>query len=212
MITGIDIVVFAGAWLLGSIPFSVIVGKLFFKTDVRQQGSGNPGATNTLRVLGPKAGLAVLILDILKGFVAVILAKYFSQWPDATLSDRMTLAGVLAIAGHCFSPFLGFKGGKGVATTLGVIIALEPYFLFAVIPVFTITLLLSKYVSLSSILALFTFTLLTLLLREGQYTELIFSVCVTLLIIIKHQANILRLMKGEENKFVFLKKRKESNA
>ena len=212
MITHTDLIVFISAWILGSIPFSVIVGKLFFSTDVRKQGSGNPGATNTLRVLGTRAGIAVLILDILKGFLAVLLAKYFSQWPDVTLSDRMTLAGVLAIAGHCFSPFLGFKGGKGVATSFGVIIALEPWFVLAVIPVFSITLLLSKYVSLSSILALFTFTILTLLLREGQYTELIFSICVTLLVTIKHQANILRLMKGEENKFVFLKKGKESNA
>jgi len=212
MTIGVDIVVFTSAWLLGSIPFSVIIGKLFFNTDVRQQGSGNPGATNTLRILGPKAGLAVLILDIFKGFLAVILAKYFSHWPELTLSDRMTLGGILAIAGHCFSPFLGFKGGKGVATTMGVILALEPWFAIPVTAVFFITLFLSKYVSLSSILALFTFTILTLLLRAGQYTELIFSVCVTLLITIKHQANILRLMKGEENKFVFLKKGKESNA
>jgi len=207
-----DIVVFVLAWLLGSIPFSVIIGILFFKTDVRKQGSGNPGATNTLRVLGPKAGLTVLLLDILKGFIAVILAKYFCRWPLFSTSDSMALAGALAILGHIFSPFLGFKGGKGVATTFGVILAIEPWFALPVTLIFFATLMLSKYVSLSSILALFGFTLLTLLFRTGQYTELIFSIGITLLVTIKHKANILRLVKGEENKFVFLKKGKESNA
>ncbi len=207
-----DLVVFTLAWLLGSIPFSVIIGKLFFKTDVRKQGSGNPGATNTLRVLGPIAGLVVLLLDISKGFIAVILAKYFCRWPQISAFDCMVLAGALAILGHVFSPFLGFKGGKGVATTFGAILAIEPWFALPVTLVFFTTLMLSKYVSLSSILALFGFTLLTLLFRTGQYAELIFSIGITLLVTIKHKANILRLVKGEENKFVFLKKGKESNA
>src|SRR6185503_17549148 len=143
MMHTIDYVIFIGAFLLGAIPFSVIVGKIFFKTDVRNQGSGNPGATNTLRILGPVAGLTVLILDILKGFLAVRIAYKFSIGPDISVIDRMTIAGGLAILGHIFSPFLGFKGGKGVATTFGVIMALMPlWFTLIVVAVFYIVLFL----------------------------------------------------------------------
>ena len=206
MITYIDIIIFIVAYILGAIPFSVIIGKLFFKTDVRKFGSGNPGATNTLRTLGVKAGIGVLALDMLKGFIAVLLAKYFGQWPDLSVQDRMTIAGALAIAGHIFSPFLGFKGGKGVATSMGVIICLEPYLAIWVILVFIIVLWLSRYVSLSSISSAFSFTLLTLFLRNGLYIPIIFSICITLLIVIKHKDNIIRLVKGEENRFVINKK------
>jgi glycerol-3-phosphate acyltransferase PlsY len=206
MISLQDIIIFLAAYLLGSIPFSVVVGKVFFKTDVRKLGSGNPGATNTLRTLGPKAGLSVLALDIFKGFAGVLLAKYFGKWPDVSVQDRMTIAGAFAITGHIFSPFLGFKGGKGVATTIGVIIALEPILALAVIFVFTIVLWLSRYVSLSSICSAFAFTILTLLFRTEMYIPMIFSICVTLLIVLKHKDNIIRLMKGAENRFVFRKK------
>jgi glycerol-3-phosphate acyltransferase PlsY len=206
MISLQDIIIFLAAYLLGSIPFSVVVGKVFFKTDVRKLGSGNPGATNTLRTLGPKAGLSVLALDIFKGFAGVLLAKYFGKWPDVSVQDRMTIAGAFAITGHIFSPFLGFKGGKGVATTIGVIIALEPILALAVIFVFTIVLWLSRYVSLSSICSAFAFTILTLLFRTEMYIPMIFSICVTLLIVLKHKDNIIRLMKGTENRFVFRKK------
>src|SRR6202012_5211372 len=136
-----------------------------FKTDVRQHGSGNPGATNTLRTLGVKAGLVVLFLDMLKGFIPVLLAKYLCVWPDLSTQDKMTIAGALAIMGHIFSPFLGFKGGKGVATTMGVIICLEPYLGAAVVGVFIVVLWLGRYVSLASISSAFAFTLLTLFLR-----------------------------------------------
>jgi len=204
-----DIIIFIIAYLLGSIPFSVIIGKVFFNTDVRKHGSGNPGATNTLRTLGVKAGIFVLILDVLKGFIAVLLAKYFGTWQGVTDShlDRMTVAGALAILGHLFSPFLGFKGGKGVATSMGVIFCLMPWWAsLTVVLVFTTILWISRYVSLSSILSAFAFTLLTLLFRNGMYIPVIFSICITLLIVIKHKDNIIRLMKGEENRFVINKK------
>jgi len=206
MMQFIDYVVFIVSFLLGAIPFAVIIGKIFFNTDVRKQGSGNPGATNTLRILGPKAGLTVLILDILKGFMAVRLAFYYCVWPEVSVIDRMTIAGGLAILGHIFSPFLGFKGGKGVATTFGVILALMPFwFTLIVMVVFYLVLFLTKYVSLSSISAMFAFAILNFLLKE-EISRQIFGICITLLIILKHRSNILRLIKGEENKFAFGKK------
>jgi glycerol-3-phosphate acyltransferase PlsY len=201
----IDLILYASFYLFGSIPFSVIVGRLFFKTDVRQFGSGNPGATNTMRILGPKAGIVVLLLDVFKGLFPVIICKYYCTWPDIPVSDRMVLAGALAILGHVFSPFLGFKGGKGVATSIGVVMALEPWFAIAIIATFIIVLALSRYVSLSSISAAFVFTILTLLFRNEDYIKIIFSISITILIVIKHQANILRLLKGKENRFVFRK-------
>src|SRR6266545_7924037 len=104
MISTPDVLILAGSFLLGSVPFSVVIGKMFYRTDVRQFGSGNPGATNVLRTLGPAAGFTVLILDVLKGLIPVVTAKYFMQWPEISPYDRMIFCGALAIAGHVFSP------------------------------------------------------------------------------------------------------------
>jgi acyl phosphate:glycerol-3-phosphate acyltransferase len=207
MIQPVDVILLVAAYIMGAIPFSLLVGKLFYKTDVRKFGSGNPGATNTLRTLGPKAGLSVLLLDILKGVIPVLLVYYFSIWPGIQVHDRMIIAGALAIAGHIFSPFLGFKGGKGVATSIGVILAIEPLFALGIVAVFVLTLWFSRFVSLSSIAAAFAFTLLTLLFKNDQYILVLFSICITLLIIIKHKDNITRLIRGEENRFTFRQKR-----
>lgn len=201
-----DIIVFVASFLLGAIPFAIVIGKLFYKVDVRQHGSGNPGATNTLRTLGTKAGLIVLLLDMLKGVAAVLLAMYFSSWPAITLIDRMTIAGALAIMGHIFSPFLGFKGGKGVATTVGVLVALHPLYGIIIMLTFTAVLSVSRYVSLSSIIAAFVYTLLILFLHTQELIQVIFAIGITLLIVVKHKANIQRLMTGTENRFVLKKK------
>lgn len=206
MIGTIDIIVFIISFLLGAIPFAIVVGKLFYKVDVRQHGSGNPGATNTLRTLGTKAGLIVLLLDMLKGVAAVLLAGYLTTWPAISQIDRMTIAGALAILGHVFSPFLRFKGGKGVATTVGVLIALHPLYGLIIVITFTVMVWLSRYVSLSSITAAFVYTLLILFLHTQEYIQVLFAIAITLLIVIKHKANITRLISGTENKFALKKK------
>jgi glycerol-3-phosphate acyltransferase PlsY len=198
--------IFIVSFLLGAIPFAVVIGKVFYKVDVRQHGSGNPGATNTLRTLGTKAGLIVLLLDMLKGVAAVLLAMYFSTWPAITVIDRMTIAGALAIMGHIFSPFLGFKGGKGVATTVGVLVALHPVYGVIIILTFTAMLMMSKYVSLSSITAAFVYTLLVLFFHTQELIQVIFAIGITLLIVVKHKANIQRLINGTENRFALKKK------
>ena len=199
-----DIVIYIISYLLGAIPFALVVGKVFFNTDVRQHGSGNPGATNTLRVLGAKAGLSVLLLDIGKGVAAVLLAKYLSSG-SLPLQDRMTIAGALAVAGHIFSPFLAFKGGKGVATTTGVICSLHPTLAIWVVATFIAVLYASKYVSLASITSAFVFTILMLFWHSDSLIEIFFAIGITLLIVIKHKENIIRLIRGKENRFTLKK-------
>ena len=198
---------FLASYLLGSIPFSVVIGKLFFGVDVRLQGSGNPGATNTMRVLGKKAGFAVLLLDMGKGALAVLLAYLISMKFDITtnslsLSDCKTICGGLAILGHVYSPFLKFKGGKGVATAMGTVLALQPLIGLIMILTFTLILILFKYVSLGSIIAAGLYPLLCYLLLPAPGLILyLFSISLALLIIIKHRENIKRLLAGNENRF-----------
>jgi glycerol-3-phosphate acyltransferase PlsY len=197
------------AYLIGSIPTAVWVGKIFYGLDVREHGSGNAGATNVIRVLGYKAGLPVMFFDIFKGWFAVQLAHLF---PIALLSaDAVTyLMIVLAIAaflGHVFPVFAGFKGGKGVGTLAGVGIALFPVDVLIVLGVFIITLVLSRYVSLSSIFGGIAFPLAVIFItRETHPGLIVLSVLVAVLISLTHWKNIGRLLKGEENKFAFKKK------
>ena len=196
-----DVFVFIAAYLLGAIPFSVLVGKLFFKTDVRKHGSGNPGATNTLRTLGPLPALAVLLLDIGKGTAAVLLAWGCAHAPNFSPDEEMAIAGALAILGHIFSPFLLFKGGKGVATTVGVLLALHPYLAIIIVLIFTISLLISRYVSLSSILAVICYAILVIAFKHDSLIVIGFAVGLAFLVTYKHRANIQRLLNGNENKF-----------
>jgi glycerol-3-phosphate acyltransferase PlsY len=177
--------------------------------DVREYGSGNAGATNTFRVLGKKAGIPVLLLDVLKGYLAVNLAWYTPYVPSTEIYINLQLTfGIAAVLGHVFPVYVGFRGGKGVATLLGFMIAVFPEAALISILVFVLTLLFSKYVSLSSIFAGLFFPFGVYYLSENVVpTMMIFAVFVPVLLIATHQRNIERLVRGDENK-VRLKKKK----
>ena len=196
----------AVAYLLGSLPFSVWVGKVFFHTDVREHGSGNAGATNTWRVLGWKAGLPVLLLDIGKGLSATYLpylSASFASDPDFLLWGRI-LCGMAAALGHIYPLFAGFRGGKAVATLLGIILGLMPLAAAGSLMVFIIFLLVFRMVSLSSILAATLLPLIIFLLPgTGQMPLIIFFGLITVLVIFTHRKNIKRIIMGEESKIRF---------
>lgn len=197
----------AAAYLVGSIPTAVWVGNLFYKVDIRKKGSGNAGATNTIRVLGLRAGIPVLLFDILKGWFAVYIGNFFPLSPD-TFPDNLDLKIILAIAavaGHIFPLFAGFRGGKGIATLFGVGIALYPLSAAIVLGVFVLVLLSSRYVSLASITASVSFPLVEMLvLGNTHYPSLmILSILVAIFVPITHRKNIQRLIRNEENKFRF---------
>jgi glycerol-3-phosphate acyltransferase PlsY len=199
------------AYLIGSIPTSVWIGRIFYKIDVRTQGSGNAGATNTIRVLGWKAGVPVLILDVFKGWLAVYMAHFFYQpeWAVPDVIDLKIMLAGAAVIGHVFPIYVGFKGGKGIATLLGVGLALFPTASFIAILVFTTVLLISGYVSLGSIIAAITFPITELLfLGHTEYLSLvILSIAVAIFVPFTHRRNIIRLWKGEESKFSVKKKK-----
>jgi len=192
------------AYLIGSIPTSVWVGKIFFKLDVRDHGSGNAGATNTIRVLGWKAGLPVFIFDVFKGWFAVMLASFFltGQLGDEQLVYLKIALAAAVVLGHVFPVFAGFRGGKGVATLLGVGIALYPVTVWIVLGVFILVLLATGYVSLGSVTGAIVFPFLDIFLFRQENVWLIgLSILVALFIPLTHRKNIKRLLKGEESKF-----------
>lgn len=197
------------AYILGSIPTAVWVGKFFYGIDIRNYGSGNAGATNTIRVLGPKAGAPVFIIDVLKGVAAVQLAyliKPMFESPDTYGNFKVILAFAV-IFGHVFPVFARFKGGKGVATSLGVIIALVPFPALVSLGIFIILLAIFKYVSLGSIVAAITFPFITFFVfRVDEIAYIIFSIIIAVFVPILHKKNIKRLIDGEESKFSFKKK------
>ncbi|MFO7575588.1 MAG: glycerol-3-phosphate 1-O-acyltransferase PlsY [Bacteroidales bacterium] len=208
------IIVSLGAYILGSIPTSVWAGRLFHGTDVREHGSGNAGAANTFRVLGWKTGVPVLLVDVLKGWVAAMLPVWLltGQVSPEALINLQILAGMIAIVGHIFPIFAGFRGGKGVATTFGFLLALHLPVTLACLGVFLVVLLLFGYISLGSISAgiafpVFVFTLFDSPSQLFSY----FSIIVAIALIITHQKNILRLLKGEEKKFLYKGKRGTEN-
>lgn len=190
------------AYLIGSIPTSVWIGKRFYNIDVREFGSGNAGATNTFRVLGKKAGVPVLIIDILKGIAAVALSRFsgFEPGTDEFISLQLGL-GVSALMGHIFPVFAGFRGGKGVATMLGIVICIVPLACALSLVVFLAVLFSSRIVSLSSMTAGVAFPLiLNLMLENHNPILLVFSIVVALILIITHRKNIQRLLKRQESK------------
>lgn len=194
------------AYLLGSIPSSVWIGRAFYKIDVREHGSKNAGATNTFRILGPKAGTIVFILDALKGFAAAQLIAW-SQIPvtnpDIIVGMQVGL-GFGAFLGHVFPIFAGFRGGKGVATLFGVILGIHPYAALIALGIFLIVFLISKYVSLGSLTAGISFPLLLIFVFDSTPISLtIFSILVAVLIILTHQKNIGRLVRNEEKRITF---------
>lgn len=200
------------AYLLGSIPTSVWIGKAFHGIDVREHGSGNAGATNTIRVLGWKTGLPVLLIDVAKGWLAAMLPKFLHLAPDESslLISLQILTGLTAIIGHIFPIFAGFRGGKGVATVFGTLLAIHPALTVACMGVFLIVLLLTGIVSVSSMSGGIAFPVLLFAVFDTPSLLLkIFSVIVATALLITHRKNIKRLLKGEEKK-LFGKKRKES--
>lgn len=209
METTIIISLLVSAYLVGSIPTAVWWGKRFYGIDVREFGSGNAGATNTFRVLGKKAGIPVLIIDIVKGLLATSLAFLSPYAFDTNQFVNLELGlGIAALVGHIFPVFAGFRGGKGVATILGVVICLTPFTSLLVLFVFLSVLIVSKYVSLSSMIAGISFPLiLNLVLKNNNETLMTFSIFVAVMLIVTHKKNITRLWKRQESKtYLFAKK------
>lgn len=196
------------AYLIGSIPTAVWWGKRYYGIDVREFGSGNSGATNTFRVLGKKAGIPVLAIDILKGTLAVLLAHLSPYTYDTNLFVNVELGlGIAALVGHIFPIYAGFRGGKGVATILGVVICLTPLTSLMILFVFLTVLLTTRFVSLSSMLAGISYPIfLNLVLKNANETLMVYSVLVAILLIITHKKNIVRLFKRQESKVVLFKR------
>lgn len=215
MISIYSISALIAAYLLGSIPTAVWLGQAFYGIDVREYGSGNAGATNTFRVLGKKPGITVMTIDILKGYTATKLAYLIGlsvtgpQNSEQFVNYQLAL-GVIAVMGHLFPVFAGFRGGKGVATLFGMILAVNPWTALICVSVFVTVLLISKYVSLSSICAGFAFPLGTVfILHSTIKAEVLYSICVCVLVLVTHQKNIERLLMGKESK-VYLFRKKSS--
>lgn len=198
------------AYLIGSIPTAVWVSRYFFDIDIRDYGSGNAGATNTFRVLGSKWGSFVMVIDIIKGVVAtslyIVLPYYMAdEWARTNL---MIGLGLSAVIGHIFPIWAGFRGGKGVATLLGMAVAIQPLVAICCIGVFLLVLYLTRFVSLSSILAGISFMVFILFIfNEKEPLYRIFAVLVALMVVLTHQKNIGRILKGTESKVPILKYR-----
>ncbi|PKN72483.1 MAG: acyl-phosphate glycerol 3-phosphate acyltransferase [Candidatus Cloacimonetes bacterium HGW-Cloacimonetes-3] len=196
------------AYLLGSVPIGWIIGKVFYKKDIRKGGSGNVGATNALRLYGTTTGIVVLLLDMGKGFLATQLAR--NSLPVG--SPIVALCALLVILGHVFPIYLGFKGGKGVATAGGAFLALAPLSMLTALGVFIMITSISRYVSLGSIIAALVFHVHSLwhicLVNNSDYASLILICFVVLMIVIKHRENLFRLLNGTEHKIEFTRKGK----
>jgi glycerol-3-phosphate acyltransferase PlsY len=187
------VVLFVLAYLCGSIPFGLVVGKLFYHVDVRQYGSGNVGTTNVFRVLGKRAGVAVLICDMLKGYIPAILAVWlFGPWPTIFIAAA-------PVVGHIYSIFLKGKGGKGIATGAAVVLALVPLVFGIILLVWILLLLTTRYVSVASLAASFLVPVLTITFGEPLPYE-IAAVLVAVVVWWAHRGNIQRLAKGTENR------------
>ncbi len=208
MLIAINIIL---AYLIGSIPTAVWVGKYFHSIDIREHGSKNAGATNTFRVLGKKSGWLVLIVDVSKGVVAATLPfwfeNYFVGYKDELLIMQLT-ASFSAVCGHVFPIFAGFRGGKGVATSLGIVIGINPLAALICLLLFLVVFVLSKYVSLGAITAATAFPFVSyFVLKQDARIMIIFTIVLSFLVILAHRRNISRLLKGEENKMNLLKKK-----
>jgi glycerol-3-phosphate acyltransferase PlsY len=203
------------AYLLGSIPTAVWYGQGFFGIDIRQHGSGNAGATNTFRVLGKRAGTIVMLVDVLKGYTAAIMANLLWYLDIITQTEIMTFEivfGLVAVIGHLYPIFADFKGGKGVASLLGMVLAIHPEMALLCIGIFLLVVIASQYVSLGSILAALAFPILLLLQVFGQKESpllIVFGFVVFLMVVFTHQKNIGRLMRGQENRTILIRLRKK---
>jgi acyl phosphate:glycerol-3-phosphate acyltransferase len=193
------------AYFLGSVATAVWVGKKFHGIDVREHGSGNAGATNVIRVLGWKTGVPVLLIDVLKGWLATMLPVFFNLAGQETalLTNLQILAGVAAVVGHIFPVFAGFRGGKGVATIFGVLLAINPLLTLSCLGVFLSVLLITGYVSISSMSAGIAFPVFLFLFFDTPSVYFkVFSLVVAVAMLMTHRKNISRLLKGEESKII----------
>jgi glycerol-3-phosphate acyltransferase PlsY len=200
------------AYLLGSIPTSVWIGKVFYGIDIRKHGSRNAGATNTFRVLGKPAGSVVFIVDVAKGFLAVFLVQRNIELDEVWMqSAARVAAAIAAVMGHVFPVFAGFKGGKGVATAFGILLALTTVSAIACFVIFLTVWLLSNYVSLGSMIAALLYPVINFFLMPTQDDVLLaFTVILSITVILSHHRNIVRLIQGDETKtFAFRSSQKK---
>lgn len=193
------------SYLIGAFPSGLIIGKLFFKKDIRQYGSGNTGATNSFRVLGRPAGFIVTFLDIFKGFITVFFPLWFPVHAYGVISTFFTnglIVGLFAILGHVYPIYLKFNGGKAVATSAGVVLGVNPILLLILAIIFFSVLKIFKYVSLSSIIAAISCVIGSIIIHD--YILLAVSGIVSIILIIRHKSNIVRIFKGEEPKIKWM--------
>ena len=198
------------AYLIGSIPTSVWVSQHFFDIDIRDYGSGNAGATNTYRVLGPKWGTVVMVADMLKGVLAVKLALLLPEYADSevNLQNLQTGLGLAAVIGHIFPIWADFRGGKGVATLFGLVLGISPFTAMGCVGIFILVLYLTRFVSLSSILASIAFPIFILVIFNVENPAYrVFAIAVAMMVLLTHQKNIGRLLNGNESKVPILKNR-----
>ncbi|WP_088011539.1 glycerol-3-phosphate 1-O-acyltransferase PlsY [Gottfriedia acidiceleris] len=199
-----SLVIIVLAYLIGSVPFGLVVGKIFYGVDIRQHGSGNLGATNTFRTLGKKAGIIVTLGDILKGTLAASLPVFFHYHGIHPL-----IIGLIAVIGHMYPIFAGFRGGKAVATSAGILLFASPLLFVALIIIFAISLKITKYVSLSSMLTAFIGTILafimeyTGLIKDNDYIITYILIVLTIFVVYKHRPNIKRIREKTEPKVKF---------
>jgi glycerol-3-phosphate acyltransferase PlsY len=201
------------AYLIGSVPTAVWVSKWIYGIDIREHGSGNAGATNAFRILGTKAGVGVMVGDMMKGFIAVKLSLLS---PFILLSEPFVnlqiFLGLAAVLGHIFPIWAEFRGGKGIATLFGMILSIHPIVALSLVVVFMLMLLLTRYVSLSSITASIAFPVLILFIFNADAKELsyrLFALATAFLVVLTHHKNISRLLTGNENKVPLFRKKKK---
>ena len=195
------IIMLVVSYLIGSIPTSYILGMRLCGVGLRKSGSGNPGATNAFRVLGWKIGVSVLLIDILKGFLPTLLVlKWKGGGGVMAPADMALLAGIAAIAGHMFTVFLRFKGGKGVATGVGVFLALAPKALLPTLAVCLLIIAVSRYVSLGSLIGSALLPVLIGVFYPERTLLIFITAAIGLMLIIRHRSNIGRLLRGKEHK------------
>lgn len=201
-----------GAYILGSIPTAIWLGRTTKGIDIREHGSHNAGATNTFRVLGKRAGWTVLIIDVLKGTLAANLPLYFPEsffwgYKDELLILQL-IAGFTAVFGHVFPVFANFRGGKGVATSLGIVLGINPPAAAVCLSIFLVVFLTTRYVSLGAIISALCFPIVSyFFIHDDTRIMIIFTVVLGVLVIWAHRKNIDRLLKGTENRMnLFAKK------
>ena len=199
------------AYLIGSIPTAVWVSKWIYGIDIREHGSGNAGATNTFRILGKNAGIGVMIVDMLKGFIAVKLSLFSSLTVGTEpMVNLQVFLGLFAVVGHIFPIWADFRGGKGIATLFGMILSIQPEVAVSMVAVFIFMLFLTRYVSLSSITASVAFPIMIFFIfHEPELSYKIFAIATAFLVVLTHHKNINRLINGNESKVGLFRKRRD---